>query len=426
MKFQSLKYLLPIAAIFLLFSCNEGTTAKKQVSADCEEVNLEKSSTNPEIMSLQKAMVAFRKSLSADLLSQGSACLNSERFYLWHNTPANKRGKRDGITYGDLNEEQLKMFKSIMQLFLSSDGYQKVREITELSEGWLNEIKSDIWNPSFYSIDMFGDPEKSGSWGFQLDGHHCVVNFLVHGDKVSIVPAFLGGEPAKETYKGQAFDIFKDERDLALSLYGGMSDADKKMAITKSSTRALEVGAAERPGKPDPYIGDYDYSGFKKGLKFSEMSGPTQENLIILMKEYTYNLNDKFADKWWADINTNIDDTYFTWIDDVDTPSMTSQFYYRIYNPYLWVEFNTENVTGANANNMEPWNHIHTITRIPNNPATNNGGDYGIFASTINQNGPGTLYEHYALADHHKRSNIDFDYEVSSKILHTGNHAHTH
>ncbi len=31
---------------------------------------------------------------------------------------------------------------------------------------------------------MFDDPAKSGSWGVQLDGHHCVVNYLVQGDNV--------------------------------------------------------------------------------------------------------------------------------------------------------------------------------------------------------------------------------------------------
>ena len=395
-----------------IFSCSE--TPVKDV---CNVTPEKEHSANPKIIKLKESMVAFRKSLSEELLNQGSACLNSQRFYLWHNTPANSRGKRDGITYGDLNNEQLEDFKSLMKLFLSTDGYQKVNGITVLAEGWLNEIKSDIWNPNFYSIDMFGDPEKSGSWGFQLDGHHCVVNFLVHGDNVSIVPAFLGGEPAKETYKGQAFDIFKDERDLALTLYNGFNSDEKSNAVIKSSTRTLKVGAAERPGKPDPYINNYDYSVFKKGLKFSDMNDNTKNNLIILMKEYVYNLNHTFADVWWSDINKNINDTYFIWIDNVEQPTNTSQFYYRIYNPYLWVEFNTENVTGANANNMEPWNHIHTITRIPNNPATNNGGDYGDFAQVVNKNNPMTLFEHYAHADHHHDSQMFFDYEIVDNNL---------
>jgi len=414
-----MKFSLIIAfiAILALSGCKHNTSSKNEVSInDCEDVHVEKHSTDPQIVQLKESMVAFRKSLSNALRNQGSTCLNNERFYLWHNTPANNRGKRDGITYGDLSAEQLKQFKALMQLFLSADGYKKVYDITELSEGWLSNIRSEVWNPKFYSIDMFGDPEKSGAWGFQLDGHHCVVNFLVSGDKVSIVPAFLGGEPAKEAYQGQAFDIFKDERDLALALYNAMDNTEKDKAITKSSTRSLQVGPARRPGDPDPYIGNYDYSKFKKGLKFSEMTETTQKNIIILMKEYVYNLNQKFADLWWNDINENIDDTYLFWIDDVETPNETSLFYYRIYNPYLWIEFNTENVTGGNRNNMAAWNHIHTITRIPNNPK--NGGDYGTFAKAVNKNGPKTLLEHYLLADHHKKSNFIFDYELAEYHQH--------
>ncbi len=426
----NLNLFIALISLLTIVSCKEkpsdktsATTVKTSLE-DCEELEVEKHSTNPEIIQITEKMVAFRKSLSADLLDHGSACLNSQRFYLWHNTPANSRGKRDGITYSDLNAEQLEQFRHLMQLFLSADGYKKVNDITVLSEGWLSEIKSGVWNLSFYSIDMFGDPEKSGSWGFQLDGHHCVVNFLVHGDNVSIVPAFLGGEPAKETFKGQAFDIFKDERDLALELYNGMYASEKTTAITKSSTRALKVGGAERPGRTDPYINDYDFSIFKTGLKFSEMTESTKENLIILMKEYVYNLNHTFADVWWNDINEHIDDTYFVWIDNVAQPTATSQFYYRMYNPYLWVEFNTEDVTGANRNNMAEWNHIHNITRIPNNPATDNGGDYGHFAQVINKNNPKTLLEHYALADHHKKSELFFDYELIG--AHTQEHAHVH
>lgn len=266
-------------------------------------------STNGEIETMRLAMVDFRNSLSTSLLEEGSVCLDDERFYLWHNTPANN-GNRDGITYGDLSDEQLTAFKNILQLFLSTGGYQKVYEITELSEGWLNNVMSSVWNTDFYSIDMFGDPETSGSWGFQLDGHHCVINFLVDGDNVSMVPAFLGGEPASDTWNGEDFDIFSDERDLAITLYNSLDTDEISAAVTTSSSHSLEVGPADMNGDPDPYRGDYDYSGFATGLKYSEMSSTAQANLILVMKEYVYNLTDNFADVWWTDIMANIDDTY--------------------------------------------------------------------------------------------------------------------
>ncbi|MDP5139815.1 MAG: DUF3500 domain-containing protein, partial [Spirosomaceae bacterium] len=269
-------------------------------TTDCTTTGTVNQSTNAEIETMRLAMVAFRSSLSSTLLNEGSTCLDNERFYLWHNTPANN-GNRDGITYGDLNTSQLTAFKNIMKLFLSSGGYKKVYEITELSEGWLSNVMSNVWSPSYYSIDMFGDPSSSGSWGFQLDGHHCVVNFLVHGDNVSIVPAFLGGEPAANTYNGVAFDIFSDERDLALNLYKSLSTTELSSASSTSTTHSLQVGPADKNGDVDPYRGAYDYSGFKKGLKYSDMSASAKANLILVMKEYVYNLSTTFADVWWAD-----------------------------------------------------------------------------------------------------------------------------
>lgn len=416
--------------LLLIFSAckKDDETETDDTTTDCTTTGTVSQSSNTEIESMRQAMVSFRSSLSSTLLSESSNCLDDERFYLWHNTPAND-GNRDGITYGDLDAEQLTAFKEILQLFLSSDGYQKVYEITELSEGWLSDIMSDVWNPDYYSIDMFGTPETSGSWGFQLDGHHCAINFLVHGDNVSIVPAFLGGEPAAGTYNGETFDIFSDERDLGLTLYNSLDATELSLASSTSTSHSLEVGPADMNGDVDPYRGTYDYSGFETGLKYSDMSVTAQANLILLMKEYVYNLSTSFADAWWSDIVTNIDDTYFVWINDQGTtPTATSEFYYRIYNPYLWAEFNTEGSTGANAATIADYNHIHTITRIPNNPATDNGGDYGIFAQMINDNGVKTLYEHYALADHHNKSITKFDYTVKgidNHHRHTHNHRHS-
>jgi hypothetical protein len=421
---QKFNYFLFLFISLLLASCgSDDTSDDTDVDDDddttttvCTTDSTVDQSTDTEIETMRAAVVSFRASLSESLLEDVSTCLDNERFYLWHNTPAND-DNRDGITYGELTDTQLSDFKEILQLFLSTQGYQKVYEITELAEGWLSDVSSDTWNPEYYSIDMFGDPETSGSWGFQLDGHHCAINFLVHGDNVSIVPSFLGGEPAADTYNGEDFDIFSDERELGLDLYNSLDDDELASASTTSTTHSLEVGPADMNGDPDPYRGTYDYSGFATGLKYSDMSETAQANLLLVMEEYVYNMTDTFADVWWTDIMANIDDTYFVWINDEGTtPTSTSEFYYRIYNPYLWAEFNTEGSTGANANTIEDYNHVHTIARIPNNPETDYGGDYGIFAYMINQDGPKTLFQHYAMADHHKESNINFDYTVKSNM----------
>ncbi|MEM7798253.1 MAG: DUF3500 domain-containing protein [Chloroflexota bacterium] len=95
------------------------------------------------------------------------------------------------------------------------------------------------------------------------------------------------------------------------------------------------------------FIGDYAYSGFAVGLKYSDMSATSQANLIALMQAYVYHLETPFADIWWEDVMSAIDDTYFVWIDEEDGELNTlSIYYYRIYNPYLWVEYNVEDSIG--------------------------------------------------------------------------------
>jgi hypothetical protein len=89
--------------------------------------NTEIQSTNSEIKVIRQVMLTFRSSLSEDLRNQGTACLEDDRFSTWHNTPP-EITRRHGITYGYLNDAQLNNFKSLLQLFLSSEGYQKVNE----------------------------------------------------------------------------------------------------------------------------------------------------------------------------------------------------------------------------------------------------------------------------------------------------------
>ena len=310
-----------------------------------------------------------------------------------------------------------------MRLFLSAEGYQKVEEITTLAEGFLENIDSDLWGVDQYSVDMFGDPNTEGSWGFQLDGHHCALNFMVHGNEVSIVPAFLGGEPIKGRFNGRDFDILVDERELALTVYRGMNEQELSAAVSDGSSATM-VLAPPSEGS-DRFGGDYDYSQFTNGLKYSEMSDLTKANIISLMREFVYNLNPVFAVQWWNDVMENVDETYFVWIDEVNNPSATTPFYYRIYNPYLWAEYNTEPPVG---DGIEDWNHAHTVIRIPNNPMTRNGGDYNVFASLINGGGPRTLLEHYQLADHHSHNVVSLDYRlkgVKHKHLHKRRH-HLH
>ena len=343
-------------------------------------------STKPSIVALATVMKNFRASLNSELLADASFPLGHKESYSWTNLPPGMGEDRGGIRFGELSLEQLTHFYEVLNAFLSDDGYTKVSLITKDAEKHLSDISPNFWASNPYHIALFGNPETDGSWGFQLDGHHLALNFLVHGDAVSIVPALIGTAPA--TVNGTV--VLEDERGSAFALLNSLDASQREKAI-QSGRRGLQVGAGR---SVDPFL-NYDYSKFEGiGLKALEMNDAQKENLRNLIKAYVYNLETEFADIWMTDIDAGLDDTYFVWIGGT-TPK--DPIYYRVFNPAVWIEFNNEGSRGLD--------HIHTITRSPN------GKDYGIFALN---HGPKTLFEHYASADHHKGIHELFDYHIES------------
>ncbi len=353
---------------------------------DAQTVEIEKTkgvadiSTKPSIVALTSAMKNFRASLSSELLADASFPLGHKESYSWTNTPPGRNDDRGGIRFDALSIDQLTRFYEVLNVFLSDDGYTKVSLITKGTETHISNINPSFWASNLYYIALFGNPETDGSWGFQLDGHHLALNFLVHGDAVFIVPAFIGTRLA--TVNGT--EVLENERGNAFALLNSLDENQRTKAI-QTGRRRLQVG----PGRStDPFL-NHDYSEFVGGgLKASEMNASQKEHLRNLIKTYVYNLETEFADIWMTDIDAGLDDTYFVWIGGT---TINDPIYYRVFNPAVWIEFNNE--SGLD--------HIHTITRAPN------GNDYGIFA--LNRV-PKPLPEHYTSADHHNVIDGLFDY----------------
>lgn len=105
------------------------------------------------------------------------------------------------------------------------------------------------------------------------------------------------------------------------------------------------------------------------------------------MKEYVCNLSTNFSDMWQVDVEVNIDDVYFVWINNLVTALTVTP------------EFNIEDSTRGNVGIITKYNHLKNEVIM-------------IFFKIINGNGMKTLYEHYTMADHHSNSVMNFDYTV--------------
>ncbi len=383
MKPKILLFLILISITTISLLPNIMDSAQVDTDKDVETAEISK---KPSIIALATTMKRFRDSLSEELLAAASYPLGHKEMYSWSNLPPSMNQDRGGIEFNKLSAEQLVLFQKVLNAFLSDAGYMKISLITTRAETDLTKIQHGFWSSRPYYIALFGNPKTDGSWGFQLDGHHLSLNFLVHGDEVSIVPAHFGTQP---TFVNGT-EVLESERGNALSLLNSLDKAQKEKAI-QTGRRGLKVG----PGNTtDPFL-NYDYSDFVGvGIKASDMNDMQKEKLRNLIKAYVYNLETEFADIWMKDIESGIDDTYFVWIGGTTENDF---IYYRVFNPAVWIEFNDEGRGGGRPN------HIHTITRSPN------GKDYGIFA--LNR-GPRMLLEHDTLDDHHKKREKLFDYTI--------------
>src|SRR5258708_29650838 len=99
----------------------------------------------------------------------------------------------------------------------------------------LNETLAELTNDfeflgeSMYNITVMGKPSAKDPWGWQLDGHHAIINYFVLGDQVVMTPYFAGSEPVIATsgkYKGTV--ILQDEQDKGFAMLKTLTDAQRK------------------------------------------------------------------------------------------------------------------------------------------------------------------------------------------------------
>lgn len=205
-----------------------------------------------------------------------------------------------------------------------------------------------------------GEPSDTEPWGFQFDGHHCIINYFILGDQVVMTPLFLGSEPVRATSgKYQGTVVLQEEQDQALKLANSLSDEQKAKALLKREKDGTNSNAeAFHDNVVIPYA----------GLPLAEMDAAQKQALLELTALWIGNLKEGHAKVKMAEIEEHLDKTYFAWIGGMETDSV---FYYRIHSPVVLIEFDHQRPIALGRSNTATRDHIHATVRTPN------GNDYG-------------------------------------------------
>ncbi len=273
---------------------------------------------------------------------------------------------RQGVSFLEMNEKQREAGFNLLKAGLSAKGLKLTRDIMKLNEtlGELNHNDFEQFGEFRYYITVMGNPSKTDPWGWQLDGHHAIINYFVLGDQVVMTPYFAGSEPViapSGKYKGLA--VLQDEQDYGLAMIKALDATQRQKAILNvSKTGNNNLGEAFK----DNFVLDY------AGARAADFSKLQQKQLLDLIELYVGNMDDGHARVKMDEVKKYLDRTYFAWIGKTEPGSV---FYYRIHSPVILIEFDHQLPANYKPAGLDPKvpnpQHIHVVVRTPN------GNDYG-------------------------------------------------
>jgi len=332
-------------------------------------------STGVSTEALRKAALKFLESLDDEQREKVKFSSNDDEWRKWMNQDFYVR---QGVGFVDMSDIQRSAAFELMGAGLSAKGLKLSKDIMKLNYT-LGEINDnfDRYGEWLYWITIMGEPSDTEPWGWQMDGHHLIINYFVLGDQVVMTPLFVGSEPViAETGKYKGISILQDEQDSGLKMLRSLNDKQKSEAIIELFK---EKNNNLTEAFKDNVVLDY------VGTQASSFSAEQKSQLLQLIKLYVDNMDEGHAKVKMDEVEKYVDDTWFAWIGGDEDNSV---YYYRVQSPVLLIEFDhqkpvgTRKIYGTDVHRQ----HIHAVVRTPN----------------CNDYGKDLLKQHYKEHPHHK------------------------
>jgi hypothetical protein len=315
-------------------------------------------STGVSTKPVRDAAAAFLESLAPEQRTRTLFAADDLEWRKWNNV---HRYERQGVSFKEMTEPQRTRAFDLMRASLSAKGLEQSRNIMRLNETIAEMTKRfEEYGEGLYNITVMGEPSDAKPWGWQLDGHHLIINYFVLRDQVVMSPAFMGSEPIRaDSGKYAGTVVLQNEQNKGLALMQALSpEQQKKATLQAEKTANNSVAQAFR----DNLVLDY------AGLRASEMTAAQKKQLVDLIGEYVGNMAEGHARVRMSEVQKHLDATYFAWI---GSSANDAVFYYRIHSPVILIEFDHQTPVALPGPKVPGRIHVHSVVRTPN------GNDYG-------------------------------------------------
>jgi len=313
---------------------------------------------------------AFRKSLTSQQLDDVTFAINDREWRAWNNTHIFLM--RHGLLLRDLGPEQRSAALRLVEASSSTAGYQGARDVMKLNEHACEITnRTEEYGEWYYWISLFGEPSPTEPWGWQIDGHHLIINCFVYGDQMVMTPDFRGSEPVfAKSGKYAGTQVFHEEQSRGLEFMNALTPEQRRSAVIGTTVPRDVITTAQ----VDNLVLEH------AGVPYDALTTAQRQHLETLIETYVGRIRPGHAEVRMDDVKKHLSETKFGWIGELGEES---PFYYRVHSPVILIEF--DHLPGIIWDNVEPTrDHIHTIVRTPN------GNDYG----------RDLLRQHYEMHDH--------------------------
>jgi len=331
--------------------------------------------TGVSTQSIREAAEAFLGSLTAEQRAKTLFPVDTIEWRKWSNIHPTLM--RHGTPLFEMNDGQRDRAFALLRESLSQQGFEEALNIMHLNETVMEMTgRLDEYGEDLYWLSIMGTPSATEPWGWQWDGHHLIINYLVLGDQVVVTPTFLGAEPVHATVgKYAGLRIFKADEDRGLTLIRALSDSQCAKTIIAAETLGEGFTTAFRDNLELNYT----------GIRYDELSNAQHDLLLDLVEYHVGRMRAGHAQLKMEEVKRSLKETYFCWMGGMEDDST---FYYRVQSPVIIVEFDHQRGIAFRERTKPYKDHIHVIVRTPN------GNDYG----------KDLLRQHYQFGHHARAS----------------------
>ncbi|MEZ5318047.1 MAG: DUF3500 domain-containing protein [Vicinamibacterales bacterium] len=300
----------------------------------------------------------FLAGLTGEQRDRSTFAADDLEWRLWNNV---HRYARQGVSFREMTAAQRDLGYGLMRASLSAKGFTQSRDVMRLN-GYLAERLGNTqdYGDDLYFVTVMGTPSATEPWGWQLDGHHLILNYFVLGDQVVMTPTFMGSEPvtvSEGPLAGTA--VLQDEQNLGLAFMQSLS-SDQQIRATLATAKTGNNALAQ--AFRDNLVLDY------AGLPARDLTPAQRDALLGVVAQFVGQMDDGHARVKMDEVRRHLDDTWFAWIGEHGADAV---FYYRIQSPVILVEFDHQTPVALPGPRVPGRIHVHAVVRTPN------GNDYG-------------------------------------------------